>query len=65
MNTDSITIINELNSEIEDHKLAIEKMKYDLEDKNLSEESIFAINSQISWRKGAINFALDTIGEIS
>lgn len=65
MNTDSITIINELNSEIEDHKLSIEKLKYDLANNNLSEESVYAINSQISWYEGAINFALDTIGEIS
>lgn len=64
MDTETIDVINELNTEINEYKESIAKLKYDLGN-NLSDESIYAINNQISWYENAINFNIETIKEIN
>lgn len=54
----------ELNQDIADYRVSIEKLKYDL-GLNLSEESVYAIKNQISWYEGQINFVTDTIKEFN
>lgn len=62
---ETMEIVKELNDDITAHKQSIAKLKYDLESNNLSEESIYAIENQISWYEGAMNFDLVTIAEIN
>jgi hypothetical protein len=62
---ETMEIVKELNENIAAHKQSIEKLKYDLESYNLSDESVYAIGNQISWYEGAINFDLVTIAEIN
>lgn len=64
MDTETIDVVNELNTEINEYKESIAKLKYDLGN-NLSDESIYAINNQISWYENAINFNIETIKEIN
>lgn len=64
MDTETIDVVNELNTEINEYKESIAKLKYDLGN-NLSDESTYAINNQISWYENAINFNIETIKEIN
>ena len=63
MDTETLELIKELNDNIDGYKASIDNLEYDLANNSLSDEAVFAINSQISWYESAIDLAVDTIKE--